>query len=275
LGPNKVSTVTAPHNEDIRDSPSIATTTTTNTTNITKPIGLSGLAAVASQNNPPSNASIPTNTTSPTTTSFPTTTTSLPTTTTSFPTTTSVPFSTITTPVTKTEDTFERRERPTIVHQTTITKEKPPIVHETIVTTERVEVQPVIHRDVDQTEIVRITQPFVIKEILPIERWTTEIRPESLQPVTKTYTTPVSQLGSFGLGCFGSPESREGVTQELKDAIVYETTRVELVENIPNLIHPSFGQTDLKKEAININQTGQPLGQAVHTGAPLEAPKRI
>jgi hypothetical protein len=114
-------------------------------------------------------------------------------------------------------------------------KRLPEVVQEKIYPQERVEIQPVIHREKEQTEIHKIVQPIVIKEVLPIERWRISDLPEfrqmpSTQPTTTTSVGGaeyVNRLPNLQSGT----EMRGGVQVEkiMNTPIVHETVRTEYI----------------------------------------------
>jgi uncharacterized protein YaiL (DUF2058 family) len=117
-------------------------------------------------------------------------------------------------------------------------KERPAVVHETVLPEERVEIQPVIHRERELLEVHQIVQPMVEKGFVPTEiRAVTlpseskaELR-ESTDEFQRRYNEELVRHKSF---VNVQPVKKERLE---KPAIVEEVIRKKVIEEVQPVIH--------------------------------------
>jgi len=120
--------------------------------------------------------------------------------------------------------------------------ENPPVVHERIRKEEVEEVQPVIHREHDRTEVHQILQPMYEGEVQTPQILEKQLPAEVLPTVTRgVYTPSPLDRNTTELG------ETERMTIE-KPAIVYETERKKIIEEVQPVIYKETIQPTIIRE---------------------------
>jgi len=126
--------------------------------------------------------------------------------------------------------------QPIHVHAPTVVEvlEKPVVVQETIIPTERTEVQPVIHRDIEQREVHKVLQPMREKDYAPTEIRSVQLQPEILQSqVPLEYTTVRG-----GPTVFSETVTTPVFREQLERApIVEETIHKTVIEEVQPVLY--------------------------------------
>jgi len=120
--------------------------------------------------------------------------------------------------------------------------ERPAVIHEKITREEVEEIQPVIHRELDKTEIRQITQPFMEKEVKPVQIHESilpaENRATILPPNTEIPREKFENLTEF-----------EGVERRRieKTPIIVETVKKHIIEEVQPIIYKEIHEPHIIK----------------------------
>jgi len=120
--------------------------------------------------------------------------------------------------------------------------ERPAVVHEKIKREEVEEIQPVIHRELDKTEIRQITQPYMEKEVKPVQIH------ESILPAENRATIlPAST--EIPREKFENLTEFEGVERRRveKTPIIVETIKKHIIEEIQPIIYKEIHEPHVIK----------------------------
>jgi len=111
-------------------------------------------------------------------------------------------------------------------------KELPTVVKETVVPTERIEVQPVVHRDFHETEVHEVLQPLKEREVAPTEVFHATLPAEVLPEVRKgemPISAPLAQSESFV-----APLTTERFE---KTPVIEETVQKRIIEEVQPVLY--------------------------------------
>jgi hypothetical protein len=115
--------------------------------------------------------------------------------------------------------------------------ELPTVVKETILPSERVEVQPVVHRDIEQTEVHEVLQPMKEREIAATNVVHTTL-PAEVMPEVHRGTMPVMPRAILPES-FVAPVARE---QFEKAPIIEETIHKKIIEEVQPVLYKEVVQ---------------------------------
>lgn len=120
--------------------------------------------------------------------------------------------------------------------------ERPAVIHEKIKREEVEEIQPVIHRELDKTEIKLITQPLLEKEIKPVQFHESILPAEQRSPILPPSTEiPREQ--------FQNMTEFEGVERKVveKAPIIVETIKKHIIEEVQPIIYKEIHEPHVIK----------------------------
>jgi len=111
-------------------------------------------------------------------------------------------------------------------------RELPTVVKETVIPQERIEVQPIIHRDIEQTEVREVVQPIREREITPTEVLRTTL-PSSVLPEVHRGEMPIPRATILP-ETFVAPISSEQVERA---PIIEETIHKRIIEEVQPVLY--------------------------------------
>jgi len=150
------------------------------------------------------------------------------------------------------------------VQEEIILQQKAPVLKETVLIGEREEIQPVVYREREQTEIHEVTQPMFEREVLPTkveERMlAAEVRAEQ-----RASTLEAEKMLKAESDKYHSTKTYAATQHQtiVKPAIVHETVKKNIVEEIQPVIYKETVQPVIIKET-------KPIYEKV-----VEAPKVV
>jgi len=182
--------------------------------------------------------------------------------------------------------TLNRRSSQSAILEPTRTITKPAVIHETILGQEKDIIQPVIHREREQTEIHQLTQPFYQREVRPIME-SNAMLPAEYRPIMDN-TPRELPLQPPPMGTVQvAPLQRELMQQQ---PIVEEVVHRRIIEEItpviqkeilqPRVVHhvqPIYEkiiEAPMVVQSVRpVQQLGQGFQQAQFTGQGFPAPQ--
>jgi len=159
--------------------------------------------------------------------------------------------------------------------------EKTPVVHETIITEQVEEIQPIIHREIEQPEIHRVTQPFFERIFRGTAVSEKELNAEYRADVVAAPSADfIAKRDAVGDRSSVDYTSTKTVIE--KEPIIYEHRIRSIIEEIQPIIHREVVQPEVVKETLNIyekyieapiiiEETREP--KIVYTDRPVEIRK--
>jgi hypothetical protein len=120
--------------------------------------------------------------------------------------------------------------------------ERPAVVHEKIRREEVEEIQPVIHRELDRTEIRQITQPFLEKEVKPVQVHESILPAENRAPILPASSEIPREK-------FENLTEFEGVERRRieKTPIIVETVKKHIIEEVQPIIYKEIHEPHIIK----------------------------
>jgi hypothetical protein len=115
--------------------------------------------------------------------------------------------------------------------------EKPVVVHEKILPSQRTEVQPVIHRDREQTEVHKVVQPLHERDIAPTQHQYVQLPAENYQsraPDTEFQNQYRDVNSRIHAETFTAPMTTEQIQ---KPAIIEETVHKKIIEEVQPVLY--------------------------------------
>jgi len=128
--------------------------------------------------------------------------------------------------------------------------EKPPVVYQTFRQEQVEEIQPVVHREHQRTQVRQITQPIVEGIVEPIEVQEKELPAQYRAPVQvgSTYIPQNTAVGSTS-----HTENSHKVVE--KAPIVMDTETTRIIEEVQPVLYKEIIQPSLIRETLPIYET--------------------
>jgi len=124
--------------------------------------------------------------------------------------------------------------------------EKPALIYENIRKEQVEEIQPVIHREHQRTEVRQVTQPIVQGFVAPIQVEEKTLAPEIRTPTGSPAALPPVQTPT------GTTTVRSATKVVEKPPIIMDTERTKFIEEIQPVIYRNVLQPSIVKETVDV-----------------------
>jgi len=141
-----------------------------------------------------------------------------------------------------------------VTEATTVERqEREPIIRETIIPEERIEVQPVVHREREVLEVYQVTQPVYEKQIRETRFESSELPAEYREKVEGSQADFQDQLRE-GMEDLRSSVHRESVERQVIDqpAIIHETVKKVVRQEVQPIIYREVHEPRVIRETLPI-----------------------